>query len=274
MEPPPDLEDVYRPFEDPGLKNVEEQTEFREHELGELGDLLGLGRSTQDSSEVATSGSGGVVDLSFQEKAEQAKAAPQTMCKMLPEQVTQRVDCLAGRWVPTYMRQQLAAGGHTSLPSAPNGHEFSASAQPPSCGQAFIDMGHDFGEGAQAVLEFMAAFFTSLTFQCQACSHHAISTAHEQVMVLGDDWCGFAETEGARAALAALALAVLALPILVRLSELPLSLNLLSVLSVLKLSIVHRKLEAIASRLEAIAIRLEAIASRLEAIAISIARSY
>ncbi|CAK9033843.1 unnamed protein product [Durusdinium trenchii] len=42
MEPPPDLEDVYRPFEDPGLKNVEEQTEFREHELGELGDLLGL----------------------------------------------------------------------------------------------------------------------------------------------------------------------------------------------------------------------------------------
>lgn len=274
--PPPDLEDVYRPFEDPGLRTaVEEATpDFEpEHELGELGDLLGMGGPAP-----ATVSSNAVVDLS-QASREKADAAPapaapvapapprprpavdgqaamkripanakgfgsddlfgapkpkddsifETVCKMLPEQVTSRVDCLQvpvetetevqapvaqapqdlsaehtatavnrtveGRWVPTYMRQQLAAGGHTSLPQAPNGHEFSANAQPPTCGQAFVDMGHDFGEGAQAVLEFMAAIFTSLTFQCQACSHHAISTAHEQVMALGDDWCGFADAE-------------------------------------------------------------------------------
>jgi len=269
--PPPDLEDVYRPFEDPGLRTAEEPTtatscllepEQPEHELGELGDLLGMG----GPAAVAVS-SNAVVDLSqagpTTEKAEKAEApgppraspappgagqaamkripanakgfgsddlfgAPkpkddsifETVCKMLPEQVTSRVECLQvstekeievqapcpdlsaehaataanrtveGRWVPTYMRQQLAAGGHTSLPTAPNGHEFSAHAQPPSCGQAFLDMGQDFGEGAQAVLEFMAAFFTSLTFQCQACSHHAMSTAHEQVMTLGDECCG------------------------------------------------------------------------------------
>mmetsp|Transcript_44044 Transcript_44044/g.82346 ORF Transcript_44044/g.82346 Transcript_44044/m.82346 type:complete len:426 (-) Transcript_44044:126-1403(-) len=95
---------------------------------------------------------------------------------------------LEGRWVPTYMRQQLVAGGHTALPAAPNAHEFSAAAPPPSLGQTFLDMGQDLGDGAQAVLEFMAGFFTSLSFQCQACTHATVSTAHEQVMVVGD-WC-------------------------------------------------------------------------------------
>lgn len=101
---------------------------------------------------------------------------------------------IEGRWVPTYMRQQLVAGGHTSLPSAPNGHEYAATAQPPSLGQAFADVGSDLGESAQYFMEFMAAFFTSLSFQCQACGQQTVSTAHEQVMTCGD-WCVGAEDD-------------------------------------------------------------------------------
>ncbi|CAJ1329574.1 unnamed protein product [Effrenium voratum] len=278
---PPDLEEVYRPFEDPNLRSAVEECEEKPQPMNEL-EFMGLLDAYPESSPV--------VDLSQAQAQAPAQAAPaparapaapaapapamsripanakgfgsddlfgarqkessmfESMCKMLPEQVTQRVDCLAvstepeeviearsadpvtaqhtvgaslesgkekikevsssrsqrlifqatavnrsmeGRWVPTYMRQQLAAGGHTALPSAPNGHEFSATSQPPSCGQAFVDMGQDFSEGAQAVLEFMAAFFTSLTFQCQACGQHAISTAHEQALWRLPAVCGY-----------------------------------------------------------------------------------
>eukprot|EP00930_Biecheleria_cincta_P098160 TRINITY_DN8983_c1_g1_i1.p1 TRINITY_DN8983_c1_g1~~TRINITY_DN8983_c1_g1_i1.p1 ORF type:complete len:814 (-),score=164.33 TRINITY_DN8983_c1_g1_i1:165-2606(-) len=101
-----------------------------------------------------------------------------------------------GRWVPTYMRHQLAAGGHTTMPTAVNAHEYSAGqAPPPTLGQTFMEMGQEIGEGAQAIVEFVAAFFDSFSAQCQVCSHHAVSTAHEHVISCGGGLCGAADDE-------------------------------------------------------------------------------
>jgi len=101
-----------------------------------------------------------------------------------------------GRWVPTYMRHQLAAGGHTAMPSAVNAHEYSAGqAPPPTLGQTFIEMGSEIGEGAQAIVDFVAAFLDSFSAQCQVCSHHAVSTAHEHVISCGEGLCGAEDHE-------------------------------------------------------------------------------
>lgn len=96
-----------------------------------------------------------------------------------------------GRWVPTYMRHQLAAGGHTTLPTAVNAHEYVAGqAPPPTLGQTFVEMGQEIGEGAQAMFDFLSQFLDSFSAQCQVCSHHAVSTAHEQVITCGGGLCG------------------------------------------------------------------------------------
>eukprot|EP00931_Biecheleriopsis_adriatica_P079841 TRINITY_DN5318_c0_g1_i1.p1 TRINITY_DN5318_c0_g1~~TRINITY_DN5318_c0_g1_i1.p1 ORF type:complete len:765 (+),score=182.17 TRINITY_DN5318_c0_g1_i1:31-2325(+) len=99
-----------------------------------------------------------------------------------------------GRWVPTYMRHQLRAGGHTTLPQAPNAHEHSADAPPPSLSQAFMDMGQELGEGAQSVMDFFAAFLSTISVQCQVCTHQSVSDVHEQVMTFGDNLCCDAAT--------------------------------------------------------------------------------
>ncbi|CAE8716698.1 unnamed protein product, partial [Polarella glacialis] len=101
-----------------------------------------------------------------------------------------------GRWVPTYMRHQLAAGGHTTLPSAPNAHEYSAGEAPPSLGATFLEMGVDLGEGAQAVLDFLGTFLATFSVQCQVCSHQTVSSAHDQVITFGENLCGAVPEEG------------------------------------------------------------------------------
>lgn len=94
-----------------------------------------------------------------------------------------------GRWVPTYMRHQLAANGHLTLPRAPNGHEHPATTAPPSLSQAFAEMGAELGESAQSVLESMLQVLSSLSFQCQLCTHDAATSIHDQVMTFGDNIC-------------------------------------------------------------------------------------
>lgn len=95
-----------------------------------------------------------------------------------------------GRWVPTYMRRQLAEHGHTTLPQGANAHEFNASAPPATLGQAFVDMGSEIGETAQTMLTFVLAILSSLSIQCQMCSHAAASSAHDQVIAYGENLCG------------------------------------------------------------------------------------
>merc|ERR1719272_130112 len=81
--------------------------------------------------------------------------------------------------------------GHTSVPSAsnPNAHEYSASAAPPTIGSTFDSLGEDLGEQAQTMLNFIIAVVTSLSFQCQMCTHQTATTAHERVMVFGENLC-------------------------------------------------------------------------------------
>lgn len=94
-----------------------------------------------------------------------------------------------GKWVPTYMRHQLAANGHTSLPTGANAHEHSASTEPPSLGEAFVGMGEDLGSSAAAMMTFVVAFLSSLSMQCQMCSHQAANNVHEQVISYGENLC-------------------------------------------------------------------------------------
>jgi len=119
-------------------------------------------------------------------------AAPVAGTGALEEQHTNiAVDrAVQGRWVPTYMRQQLVQNGHTQLPSAPNAHEYDANAPPPNLGDAFAEMGQELGETAQTMLTFMIALISSLSLQCQMCSHSAASTVHEQVVTFCENPCG------------------------------------------------------------------------------------
>lgn len=94
-----------------------------------------------------------------------------------------------GRWVPTYMRQQLRENGHTSIPTEPHLHEYRADAPPPTLGSTFQEMGEEFGQTAQSMLNFMLTVYTSLAFQCQMCTSHTATTAHERVMAFGDGIC-------------------------------------------------------------------------------------
>jgi hypothetical protein len=84
-----------------------------------------------------------------------------------------------GKWVPTYMRHQLAQGGHTSMPTSVNAHEYPADRPPPSVQTAFQEMGQEVQENAQAVLTYMIAFISSLALQCQMCSQNAATNLHE-----------------------------------------------------------------------------------------------
>jgi len=95
----------------------------------------------------------------------------------------------SGKWVPTYMRQQMAQNGHTTIPRAPNAHEHDSGAAPPTLGQAFAEMGDELGESAQTMLTFMLAFLSSLATQCQACTHQTVSTVHDQVVTYGENLC-------------------------------------------------------------------------------------
>jgi hypothetical protein len=86
---------------------------------------------------------------------------------------------LEGKWVPTYMRHQLAQGGHTTMPQTVNAHEYPADQAPPSMGSAFREMGQEVQENAQAMFAYMVAILSSLAIQCQMCSQNAASTMHE-----------------------------------------------------------------------------------------------
>lgn len=98
---------------------------------------------------------------------------------------------LEGKWVPTYMRHQLAAGGHTTMPQGVNAHEYPADAPPPSMGSAFREMGQEVQENAQAMWVYMVAILSSLALQCQMCSQNAASTIHETTFADQEDiQCG------------------------------------------------------------------------------------
>jgi hypothetical protein len=84
-----------------------------------------------------------------------------------------------GKWVPTYMRQQLAAGGHTELPKVVNAHEYHRDKPPPSVAGTFRDMGEEVHENAQAMLAYVVAFLSTLALQCQMCSQSTATTVHE-----------------------------------------------------------------------------------------------
>mmetsp|Transcript_44916 Transcript_44916/g.82001 ORF Transcript_44916/g.82001 Transcript_44916/m.82001 type:complete len:670 (-) Transcript_44916:127-2136(-) len=92
-----------------------------------------------------------------------------------------------GRWVPTYMRQQLQENGHTELPSRPNAHEYSANQPPPSLADAFQGMGEDLGEGCQNLIQYIMAVLSTCAFHCQMCTEHAASTAHEQAIYVQEN---------------------------------------------------------------------------------------
>jgi len=95
-----------------------------------------------------------------------------------------------GRWVPTYMRHQMAVNGHTAVPTtAPNAHEHHSAAEPPTLGRAFADMSTDVGETAQNMITFVMVVISSLATQLQMCSHQVASVAHDQVVTLGDNMC-------------------------------------------------------------------------------------
>jgi hypothetical protein len=98
---------------------------------------------------------------------------------------------LEGKWVPTYMRHQLAQGGHTTMPQTVNAHEYPADQAPPSMGSAFREMGQEVQENAQALLTYMVAILSSLALQCQMCSQNAASTIHETTFDSPDEvQCG------------------------------------------------------------------------------------
>lgn len=90
-----------------------------------------------------------------------------------------------GKWVPTYMRQQLAAGGHTELPRGVNAHEYPADRPPPSVSSAFREMGEEVQESAQAMLTYVIAFLSTMALQCQMCSQNAATTVHESTVDFG-----------------------------------------------------------------------------------------
>lgn len=92
-----------------------------------------------------------------------------------------------GKWVPTYMRHQLAQGGHTTMPQSVNAHEYPADAPPPSMSSAFHEMGQEVQENAQALLTYMVAILSSLALQCQMCSQNAASTIHETTFADSQD---------------------------------------------------------------------------------------
>jgi len=86
-----------------------------------------------------------------------------------------------GKWVPTYMRHQMAANGHTAVPQAPNAHEYDASAPPPSLVDALGGMVQELGVHAHQMLEMSLAVFSRLSLQCQLCTHSTVTTIHDSV---------------------------------------------------------------------------------------------
>ncbi|CAK0862213.1 unnamed protein product [Prorocentrum cordatum] len=102
-----------------------------------------------------------------------------------------------GRWVPTYMRHQMAQNGHHALPTAaaPNAHEFAAGTPMPSVQQTLDEMGNDVQEAAQTMVAFVIAFLSSLATQCQMCSHQTATTMHDQVVSFGEGMCNGATVE-------------------------------------------------------------------------------
>lgn len=94
-----------------------------------------------------------------------------------------------GRWVPTYMRQQLAANGHNVMPAAPNAHEYRSHEPPPSLAETFEGMGQDLGDTVHAAMAFVIGFVSSLGRHCQACSSDAATRVHEEVMGFSDGIC-------------------------------------------------------------------------------------
>lgn len=81
-----------------------------------------------------------------------------------------------GRWVPTYMRQQLIQNGHTELPTRanPNAHEYRSGETPPSLLEALKGMGEDIGNLLYAAL---GGIF-DLTAQCKRAAHQVTEKAH------------------------------------------------------------------------------------------------
>lgn len=97
-----------------------------------------------------------------------------------------------GRWVPTYMRQQMMQNGHTAVPTAaiPNAHERPASAPPmPTVEQTLHEIGNDVQETAQTMVAFVVAFLHSVAMQMQMCSHQTATTVHDQVVTFGENLC-------------------------------------------------------------------------------------
>lgn len=105
------------------------------------------------------------------------------------QQALQRA--MEGQWVPTYMRQQLSEHGHTALPpgSAPNAHEYDARTGPPTTETSFAEVAEDLQETTRNMLNFVWVVLSSLAFQCQVCTHHSASVAHEQVVAFGENLC-------------------------------------------------------------------------------------
>jgi hypothetical protein len=96
-----------------------------------------------------------------------------------------------GRWVPTYMRRQMAENGHHfAIPVAPNAHEYRADQAPPTLGNAMENMGAELGESAQSVFNTIMAVWASLSLQCQMCTNASSADIHDKVFLGCDGLCG------------------------------------------------------------------------------------
>lgn len=197
--PPPDLGSVYMPDIPTGSVEAEGSSWRAPTVAGGVIDLSipAPGEATTDSK---ASGSAGYVQ----------SVAPETyksVVGLLPERLKPREDVVEapsleqverdraqqaadraceGRWVPTYMRHQMADNGHAAIPQMPNAHEFSADQRPPTLGEALSDMGVELRQHAQVIIDMMMATLSTLALHCQLCSHQAAASVHERVMVLGD----------------------------------------------------------------------------------------
>merc|ERR1711865_299251 len=96
----------------------------------------------------ATGDSGKTVKLCTEEPPEKVALSSQPLPAGLEGQHLESAVkyTTEGRWVPKYMRQQLAENGHISLPAGVNAHEHKAGAPPPSIVNTLGEMGQEIGQ--------------------------------------------------------------------------------------------------------------------------------
>lgn len=89
-----------------------------------------------------------------------------------------------GRWVPTYMRQQLAEEGRVPLPTL----QRDPTAPPVSIATTLGDMGQELNEEAQGLLTYVFSLIAKINLQCQLCTRSTVSTLHEHTVGEEDEY--------------------------------------------------------------------------------------